>query len=123
MSRSVPEWIGRTDDTVPPPRVRLRVFDRFAGRCHACTRKILAGERWTLEHIKAICNGGENAESNLGLTCSNCLPSKNAQDAAEKATVYAKRSKHLGLKRPSRPFPGSRQSKWKRRMDGMVVRR
>jgi len=29
MPRSIPEWIGRIDDTPVPPRVRLRALERF----------------------------------------------------------------------------------------------
>lgn len=95
--RDVPEWIGRDDDTPVPPRVRLRVFDAKGGRCHKCRRKIRVGESWTCEHVKAIINGGENRESKLDLTCSNCLPEKNADDVAEKSKVYKIRAKHLGI--------------------------
>lgn len=115
--RSVEEWEGDTDDTPVPPRVRVRVFDRCEGRCHRCTRKIHAGERWVLEHLKALINGGRNAEDNLCLTCENCLPEKNAEDVAEKADIYAKRSKHILPKQPSRHFrrpPG--YNAWKRTM-------
>ena len=104
MSRSVELWIGRTDDTPAPPRVRLRVWERCEGKCHRCGRKIRAGERWVLEHLKALINGGRNAEDNLCLTCCNCLPIKNAEDVAEKSKVYAIRSKHLGLRKKS-TFP------------------
>jgi 5-methylcytosine-specific restriction protein A len=65
MTRSTEEWIGKTDDETPPPRVRLRVFDGAAGRCHLCGRKIGAGEYWQCDHVVAICNGGSNRESNL----------------------------------------------------------
>ena len=34
LSRSVPEWIGKTDDTPAPPRVRLRVLERCEGKRH-----------------------------------------------------------------------------------------
>ncbi len=96
--RSVDEWIGKDDDEDPPPRVRLRVFDREHGKCHRCTRKILAyRESWTLEHRVALINGGHNRETNLCLTCCNCLPDKNAEDVAEKSSVYHKRAKHLGI--------------------------
>jgi hypothetical protein len=121
MSRSVPEWIGKNDDEAPPQRVRLRVFQRCCGRCHACARLMRAGERWTCEHIVALCNGGANKEANLGLTCSNCLPAKNAADVAEKSLIARKRSKHLGTwKAKSRPMDGSRGSKFKKHMDGSV---
>jgi 5-methylcytosine-specific restriction protein A len=121
--RSVPEWIGATPDTPVPPRVKDRVFLRFDGRCHACTRKVRPGEPWTCEHLKALINGGENRENNLGITCENCLPDKNAADVAEKSLVARKRAKHLGLKKAKRPFPGSVASGLKKKMNGEVVRR
>lgn len=33
-ARTIPEWIGRTPDSVPPPHVVRRVFDAHHGRCH-----------------------------------------------------------------------------------------
>jgi len=123
IARSVPEWVGATPDTPAPDRVRVRVFDRCEGRCDTCSRKIAAGETWTLEHRKALINGGQNRESNLGVTCNWCLPEKNAADVAEKSRTYRKRAKHLGVKKPSRPMPGSRGSGWRKHMDGSVSRR
>jgi hypothetical protein len=70
-----------------------------------CARKIMTGEYWVCEHMVAICNGGENRESNLNLTCRNCVPRKNAADLAEKSRVNRIRSKHLGIKQTKRPFP------------------
>lgn len=120
MPRSTPEWIGKTDDTQPPPRVRLRVFEAKQGRCHRCTRKIRPGEKWVLEHVRALINGGENRETNLDLTCSNCLPIKNAEDVAEKSASYRKRLKHAGIKTKkhslTHPF-------LKKKVDGSVVPR
>lgn len=121
--RSVPEWIGGTPDAQAPPRVRVRVFDRDGGRCHRCTRQVSAGEAWTLEHLIALCNGGANRETNLGVTCGWCLPAKNRADVAEKAIVYRKRAKHLGIAAKKRPFPGSRQSRLKKKVNGEVVER
>jgi 5-methylcytosine-specific restriction protein A len=96
-ARSLPEWVGATPDSPIPPRVRVRVFDRFEGRCHRCTRKIGAADKWTLEHLVALINGGANRESNLTVTCDWCLPEKNSEDVAEKSSVYHKRAKHLGV--------------------------
>ena len=104
MARAVDEWIGKTDDTPAPPRVRLRVFDAKGGRCHRCSRKIAAGDSWTLEHLKAIINGGANRESNLDVTCDWCLPVKNAEDVAEKSKVYQTRAKHI--------LPAKRKHRW-----------
>jgi 5-methylcytosine-specific restriction protein A len=109
MARSVALWVGRTDDTNAPPRVRLRVWDRCEGKCGQCGRKIRPGEGWTLEHLIALINGGKNAEDNLDVTCDWCLPAKNAADVAAKAKTAAVRAKHLGIRQPSQlrsaPFP------------------
>lgn len=119
MTRSVPPWIGKDDDEAPPPRVRARVFLAKGGRCHRCSRLVQPslGDKWTLEHLVAIINGGANAEANLDVTCSWCLPAKNAEDVAEKSAAYSKRKRHLGLKK-ARPL-----SRWKRKVDGTVVLR
>lgn len=101
MARSVPEWIGKTDDTAAPPRVRARVFERCNGRCHRCGRKINSGEKWTLEHLIALINGGKNAESNLSVTCDWCLPVKNAEDVRIKSKNARVRQAHLGIRRKS----------------------
>ncbi len=104
MARSTNEWIGKTDDTPVPPRVRHRVFKAKGERCHRCTRLIdaAAGEAWTCEHLIALINGGENRERNLDVTCSWCLPIKNAADVAEKSRVYRKAAKNIGIRKPSR---------------------
>lgn len=115
MSRSVEVWHGATDDTVPPPRVRLRIFDRYRGKCHICSAKIVPGSYWQNDHVVALINGGENRETNLAPACRNCCYAKTAEDVAEKSKVNRIRSKHLGIK-PKRPW-----SKFKKKMDGTVV--
>lgn len=101
MARSVKEWVGKNDDTPVPDRVRDRVYEKADHRCHACTRKIRTGENWILEHIIALINWLKteeqphgNRESNLGVTCCNCLKPKNAADVAEKSAVYKSRLKN-----------------------------
>lgn len=74
----------------------------------------MPGENWTLEHLVALVNGGANDETNLTVTCCNCLPEKNAEDVAEKAKVASARQKHIGIRQPSkmqgRGFPQSPQA-------------
>jgi 5-methylcytosine-specific restriction endonuclease McrA len=122
MSRATDEWIGKTDDAAIPPRVRLRVFERHGGICHLSGRKINAGEPWDLDHVVALINGGYHCESNLAPALKDKHREKTARDIAEKSTTARKRTKHLGIRKPSR-FPGSRDSKFKKRMDGSVVLR
>ncbi len=98
MSRSAPEWIAKRDDDAIPPRVKLRVFEREGGRCHISKRLIRAGEAWECDHIIALCNGGEHRETNLAPALADKHREKTKADVAEKATVYRKRAKHLGLK-------------------------
>lgn len=118
-ARSVPEWIGKTPDTKPPPHVRLRIFDAHKGRCYLSGLKIEAGQPWELDHIKALINGGENRESNLAPALKDKHRAKTAVDVAEKAKVARIRSKHIGAKPRSR-FPGSRQSALKKKINGSV---
>lgn len=98
MTRHVEEWIGKNDDTAIPDRVKVRVFQAHGGVCHISKRKIMTGEAWDAEHVIAIINGGENRESNLAPALREKHKAKTAQDMAEKAKVYAKRKRHLGVK-------------------------
>ena len=121
--RSVPEWIGKSDDSAIPDRVRLRIFTDCEGRCHCCGRRILVGEPWDCDHVVALINGGQHRESNLKPILKEHHLNKSRDDVAEKARSYKKRKKHYGLKKTKHPMAGSRLSKWKRRMDGTVVPR
>jgi 5-methylcytosine-specific restriction enzyme A len=79
MARTLYEWIGKTDETPVPPRVRLRVLQHFGRRCDhvndGCGRDIRPGDAWSCDHIEAI-NGGPNRESNLHPLCEWCNPPK-----------------------------------------------
>lgn len=129
--RSVPEWVGATPDTPIPPRVKARVFETHLGICHIAGRKIRAGEKWDAEHVIALCNWlptpdapHGNRESNLRPALAEKHPEKTARDVAEKSMVARKRGKHLGIaRRASNPMPGSRDSAFKKHMDGSVTRR
>lgn len=124
MARTVKEWIGRTDDAMPPPTVRLRVLLAHDGRCAICTRKIVAGERWDADHIEPLWDGGENRESNFQPAHDGCHRAKTKREASDRAEGKKQRMKHLGIKpKTKRPMPGSRASKFKRLIGGGVERR
>lgn len=97
MARSTEEWIGKSDDTPIPPRVKARVFERHGGICHLSKRKIAAGEPWDCDHVIALINGGENRESNLAPALRTKHREKTAEDVAEKSKVARMRAKHLGI--------------------------
>ncbi len=123
MSRSTPEWIGKTDDTPIPARVKARVFEAHKGVCHISGRKITAADKWDCDHVIALCNGGENRESNLAPALKDEHKKKTKRDVAQKKKDRRVRSKHLGLSQPKSAIPGSKNSKWKRKLDGTVVPR
>ena len=101
MPRELPEWIGKTPDSPVPPRVRLRVFLRYDGRCQCgCNRPIRPGEAWDLEDTIALINGGENRESNKKPWLTEHHKNKTRKDVAEKSRVYRKAAKHHGVKKP-----------------------
>jgi 5-methylcytosine-specific restriction endonuclease McrA len=123
MSRSVPEWIGATPDAKIPARVRLRVFERFGGVCQLSARKIRPGDAWEVDHIQALTNGGEHRESNLQPVLKEAHKAKTREDLKQKKKDARVRKRHLGLAKPKAPLPGSRGSKWKKKVGGGVVRR
>lgn len=125
MPRELPEWIGSSPDAAIPPRVRLRIFDRFDSICQCgCGRKIRPGEPWDAEDEIAIINGGERRETNLRPFLREHHREKTRQDVAIKSKTYRVRSKHIGIRRTSsRPMPCGRGSPWRKKMNGEVVRR
>lgn len=123
MSRSVAEWIGKTDDTAIPKRVLDRVFWKHDGQCAKCGRPMPIG-KWACDHIIALVNGGQHCERNLQPLCiSPCHSDKTKADIKIKAKSARVRAKHLGIKPKGRPMPGSRASKFKKLMNGQVVQR
>ena len=109
MSRSIPEWIGKTPNTPVPPRVKVRVFEAYDGRCYLSGVKIQPGMKWEVEHKLALCLGGQNRENNLAPALVEAHKAKTAQDVGMKSKADRIRMKHLGLKNPSRGFRGHRK--------------
>lgn len=123
VSRSVPEWIGKTDDTPVPPRVKLRLVTAQDNLCAACTQPFGPQRKPEFDHFIALCNGGKNAEDNIVAICAPCHKAKTPADVAEKSKVAKVRKKHLGIAKAKRSMIGSSDSKWKRFMDGHWERR
>lgn len=123
MSRELPEWIGKTPDAAIPVRVKDRIARKAEDCCQKCGQPIVGKVRAAFDHIIPLILGGEHREGNLQLLCeSPCHSEKTKLDVKLKAKVARVRARHLGIKKPSR-FPGSRDSGWKKKIDGSVVRR
>lgn len=123
MARSVDKWVGKSDDTPAPPRVRLRVFEKFGGICQLTNIKIQVGDDWDLDHKVALINGGANDEDNLQPVLRTAHRKKTARDVKEKAKADRVRKKHLGIASAKAALPCGKKSAWKRKIDGTLVRR
>ena len=108
IGRSTEEWIGVTADTPIPEYVRIRVFERYGGKCYLTGKRLMPGE-YDIDHIKSLKNGGQNRESNLAPIWRKRHREKTAQENSEGAKADRIKAKHFGQKRkgsiPSRPFP------------------
>lgn len=122
-ARTVAEWIGKTPDSAIPPRVRLRVFERFDGICQLTQCKIRPGDKWECDHIKPLKDGGEHRESNLQPVLRSAHRKKTAEENKARAKVTRMRKKHLGIENKGKPMPGTRASEWKHTMAGKWVKR
>jgi len=107
LSRAVKEWIGKTDDTRPPPRVQLRILERHEFRCYLTGVEIRDGDRPHIEfdHVVALVNGGENRETNLAPAFRKAHREKTKRDVAEKSKVRKKQAKAFVKERPKHRWP------------------
>ena len=102
----------------------LALFEAHDGICHICGAKIHAGETWEREHIIPLAMGGADDESNIAPAHVKCHRAKTSNDAAQIAKANRVRAKHFGAKNQRRTVvPGSKASKWKRKLNGLTVLR
>jgi 5-methylcytosine-specific restriction enzyme A len=106
MSRSVPEWIGKDDNTAIPPRVKQRVYDQAGRACQSCGVPVAV--LGAFDHKVALINGGENRESNIQFLCIPCHAVKTKADVKVKSKAARIAKKRLGLTKPKRTIPGRR---------------
>jgi 5-methylcytosine-specific restriction protein A len=114
MSRTVPEWVGKTDDTPIPPRVKARVVARANQCCQNCGMRV--GHGGEVDHAIALILGGKNAESNLRFLCKTCHAAKTKADVSAKSRA-AKTQRAMGPLRRDEP-----KMKFSKRFDGTVTK-
>lgn len=106
------------------PKRRLAVFEAHKGTCHLCGDKIDGTrEAWELEHVIPLAMGGDDDETNVAPAHKSCHAAKTVIDAGNLAKANRVRAKHYGAHVSKHPLPGSRNSKWKRKVGGGVVPR
>lgn len=106
-----------------PRAVKIAAFERAGGRCEKCSAKLMVGG-YHYDHVLPDGLGGMPCLDNCAVLCKACHKAKSANhDVPTMAKADRQKASHLGAKQSRNPMPGSRSSKWKRRMDGTVVRR
>lgn len=105
MPRSVPEWIGKSDDTPIPQRVKDRVLERYGHKCAKTLVRFDAKNRPEFDHIIPLALGGENRETNLQPLCHQAHKVKTAEDVKAKAKSARVRAKHHGISKKKRRMP------------------
>jgi 5-methylcytosine-specific restriction protein A len=125
MTRTVKEWFGKTDDAMPPPSVRLRIYQNAGGVCHISGRKIQVGEEWDCDHVIPLADDGENRETNLRPAIKAFHRKKTSAENSARAVTRKSQMKHIGIKKAKRPMQGSRDHPGGliKHLDGSVSRR
>lgn len=116
------EDVGTTARGHLSTRRKLAIWEREKGLCMMCGCRLQPGS-FIYEHVRALELGGEDSDDNIRLTCLPCAGEKTRKDHRSAAKAKRVKVKHLGLKKSKNPLPGSKGSKWKKKMDGSVVKR
>ena len=115
QGRSVVEWVGKTPDSMPPDNVRLRILRRFGNKCALTSIIIADGQKFDIDHIVRIEDGGANSESNMQpvLRLPHEVKSAAERKIAAKADRIAKKGHGLTpeptKKIESAPLPSSKK--------------
>jgi len=119
------EDVGVTNRKSLTPGQRLKLWEQHKGICVICELPIDGvREKWIDEHIKPLAEGGTNDMDNRGPAHVLCAKAKTGEDAKRLAKARRTKRKHLGIKRAtSRPLMGTKESGWRKKMNGDVERR
>lgn len=100
---------------------RLRMLAAANGRCHICGLPIAPGDRWDVEHKRALCLLGEAGLAYCAPAHIECHKIKTRDDLAR--LTKARRQAKAGAKRSKHPLPCGRDSPWKRTFRNGTIRR
>ncbi len=110
-------------------RIKMLAFKRCCDEkglphCEGCGILLTAGNLH-YDHDQADGLGGENTLDNCRVLCIKICHKKKTQEHDNPIMQKADRvlKKTYGIAKAKKPFPGSRSSKWKKTMDGRVVKR
>ena len=103
---------------------RARIFTAADGVCHLCGQTIDGTrEAWDVEHVVPYALTRDDSDDNLRPAHRSCHAAKTREDVGQIAKAKRVAAKHTGAHRPRASLPGSKGSKWKRKIGGAVVPR
>lgn len=92
-------------------------------KCYVCG-SLIKGGKFEADHVVPVCKGGKTDIQNGDLICLPCHKPKSAEESKWSQEADRKGRKDRGSRpRTANPMPFSRQSKYKRKMDGTIVLR
>ena len=96
MSRTIPEWIGKNDDAMPPRTVFDRLWEKQGGKDAITGIEFTAADKVVRDHILPLIDGGKNRESNLQLITEETHKDKTADEATRRGKERSVRAKARG---------------------------
>lgn len=111
-------------------RVKVDRFRHAEGRCehvdatgHRCNKFLMSADIFYDHHI-ADGIGGEPTFDNCRVLCKTHHDEKTRRhDVPRIAKTKRQAERNAGIRKPSRPMDGSRNSPWKKKMDGTTEKR
>ena len=117
MARDLPDWKGKNDNVMPPPRVKERIRERQGNLCALTGVPLAPGTKVEYDHITPLWLGGINAESNIQAVTHAAHKAKTKAEATVRAKCNRTRKKHMGIKTEGTGF----RKDIKRKMNGDIV--
>jgi 5-methylcytosine-specific restriction endonuclease McrA len=103
-------------------RTKAEAFSRCRGRCEGCGSLLRPGH-FEYDHANPDAFGGSATLDNCSVLCSSCHGEKTfRRDIPAIAKSNRIRARQAGIKKKSK-FACSKDSKWKKKVDGSVVMR
>ena len=104
-------------------KTRAAAFLRSGGCCEECGAKLKTGEG-EYDHDKECWEGGDDSLENCRVLCKVCHEEKTGEAAGRRSKADRQRDKHNGTwKRKTKPVPGSKDSGWRKPLNGPAIRR
>lgn len=100
---------------------RLKLFLEHKAVCCLCQGKIDgAREKWIVEHLTPLADGGLDEDDNCRPAHEKCAKKKTSGEATTRSRHRKAAQTHFGAKE-KKGFTTNRAGKFKRKMDGTVV--